>query len=215
MSRIKIVSLDLEGTLVTPDFSRCVWHEGLPALYARRHGLSFDEAKAEVERQYDEVGDGRCEWYDIKYWFQRFKLDDYTSLLTGYRDKVIYYPEVRRALASLRQSYLLVISSGSSREFMPYLLVQNGRCFTRVFSSISDYGKLKTPEFYLTVCREMGVSPAEVAHVGDSWRYDFLSPGEAGLRAYYLDRSQQAERANSVFSLDNLVSRLDSIPRLR
>lgn len=209
MNHIKVVSLDLEGTLVTPDFSRYVWHEGVPALYASRHEISFEQAKIEVERQYNEVGDARCEWYDIKYWFQRFKLDDHASLLAGCRDRVIYYPEVQGTLESLSMMYSLVISSASSREFMPYLLAQSKISFIRIFSSISDYGQLKTPEFYLTVCREMGVSPTEVAHVGDSWRYDFLTATEAGLKAFHLDRDRQTNHENSITSLAEFATRLN------
>ncbi|MCX8126453.1 MAG: HAD family hydrolase [Dehalococcoidia bacterium] len=205
MDNIRVVSFDLEGTLVTPEFSYCIWHEGLPALYARRYGLSLEKARTEVKRQYDEVGDGCCQWYDIKYWFCRFKLGDHVPLLMSYRDRVVYYPEVRRVLDLLGGKYRLIISSGSSREFIPYLLGQNGSSFSRIFSSISDYGQLKTPEFYRTVCREMEVSPAEVVHVGDSWRYDYLSPTEAGIKAYHLDRSRQTQLVDTVCNLDEFV----------
>jgi len=208
MARIKIISLDLEGTLVTPDFSRYVWHEGVPALYARRHKMSFEQAKSEVERQYDEVGDSRCEWYDIRYWFRRFELDDHASLLASYGNRVVYYPEVPKILEMLAGEYPLVISSGSSREFMPYLLAGSGVSFTRVFSSISDYGQLKTPDFYLKVCREMSVSPAEVAHVGDNRLYDFISAGEAGLRAYHLDRNGGTGDDSVVSGLDDFADLL-------
>ncbi|TET40573.1 MAG: hypothetical protein E3J65_00725 [Dehalococcoidia bacterium] len=76
MGKIKVVSFDVEGTLVTPDFSRAVWYEGIPSLYAKRNGISFEEARSMVEDCYLKVGDQRREWYDIKYWFQRFQLGE-------------------------------------------------------------------------------------------------------------------------------------------
>ena len=76
MSKIKVVSFDADGTLVTPDFSQAVWYEGVPSLYARKNGISFQEAKAFIEKEYQVVGDCRVEWYDIKYWLQRFGLGD-------------------------------------------------------------------------------------------------------------------------------------------
>jgi putative hydrolase of the HAD superfamily len=35
----------------------------------------------------------------------------------------------------------------------------------------------------------MGVKPAQVIHVGDNWQFDFLNARQAGLNAFYLDRS--------------------------
>jgi FMN phosphatase YigB (HAD superfamily) len=208
MSGIRLVSLDLEGTIVTPAFSEAVWHEGLPALYAEARGLTFEEAKSEVERQYDEVGDGRSEWYDIKYWFRRFGLGGHESLLSQYSGRVVLYSDAREALSLLARRYTLVISSASAREFLPHLLAGAGVSFARVFSSVSDYGQLKTAEFYGTVCREMGAQPCEVVHVGDSWLYDYLSPREAGLRAFHLDRSR-ADGTGA--SLSNLMAFADGL----
>jgi putative hydrolase of the HAD superfamily len=37
----------------------------------------------------------------------------------------------------------------------------------------------------------MGVSPAQVIHVGDNWQFDFLNARQAGLSAFYIDRSGQ------------------------
>ena len=61
MGGIKVISFDLEGTLVTPDFSQAVWHEGIPSLYASQNGIGIKEAKAIVLREYEKVGDQRKE----------------------------------------------------------------------------------------------------------------------------------------------------------
>ncbi|MFH1087761.1 MAG: HAD family hydrolase, partial [Chloroflexota bacterium] len=76
MAEIKVVSFDVEGTLVTLDFSSCVWYEAIPGVYARKKGLSVDEARQALKEEYDRVGDQRREWYDIHYWFQCFDLGD-------------------------------------------------------------------------------------------------------------------------------------------
>ena len=41
---IKVVSFDVEGTMVTTDFSYAIWFEMIPQRYAERWGLSFAEA---------------------------------------------------------------------------------------------------------------------------------------------------------------------------
>ena len=208
MGMIKVVSFDLEGTLVTPAFSLAVWYEGIPSLYAARNGISLEQAKVKVQREYQEVGDQRLEWYDIKYWFHCFDLDGYQELLASCRDKVSYYPEAMSVLSSLGKVYSLILTTGTAKEFLPYLLPKIEGCFVRVFSSVSDYGQLKTPAFYLRVCEEMGVSPEEVAHVGDNWQFDFTMPRQIGVNTFHLNREGQP-------GLESITDLRQLEPRLR
>ena len=209
MSKVKVVSFDADGTLVTPDFSQAVWYEGIPSLYARKNGISFEEAKAFIEKEYQVLGDRRIEWYDIKYWLQRFGLhDSHQQILEKYRHRVSCYPEVTQALSSLSKDYTLIVVSCSTRDFLPYLLDGIEGYFVRVFSTVSDYGQVKTPGFYLEVCRQMGISPREMAHVGDLWEQDFLAAKEAGLMAFHLDRRGERKDSNSLESLEDLEKRL-------
>jgi putative hydrolase of the HAD superfamily len=212
MSKVKVVSFDADGTLVTPDFSQAVWYEGIPSLYARRNGISFQEAKAFIEKEYQVVGDHRIEWYDIKYWLQRFGLGPplagHQQILEDYRHRVSCYPEVTQALSSLSKDYTLIVVSCSTREFLSYLLDGMEKYFARIFSTVSDYGQVKTPEFYLKVCRQMGVSPQEMAHVGDLWEQDYLAAKEAGLKAFHLDRRGERSDGRSLASLADLEARI-------
>jgi len=210
MGKIKVVSFDLEGTLVTHRFSQAVWYAGIPSLYARRNGIGFEEATAIVESEYEEVGDQRMEWYDIKYWFQRFQLGDYREVLEGHRDSVALYPDAIDALSSLGEDYTLIVTSGSSREFLPYLLAQVAGYFARTFSSVSDYHQLKDRALYATVCREMNVLPSEMVHIGDSWQFDFLAAREAGIDAFHLDRTGEVGHDRSLQSLLQLRARLQN-----
>jgi 5'-nucleotidase len=207
-AEIRVISFDVEGTLASPDFSNAVWYEGIPALYARRHNLNFEEALAKVKGAYDEVGDRRKEWYDIRYWLERFQLGDYQPILEGCRSRAAFYPEVPEMLSSLAQKYTLIATSGSAREFLSYLLDGIENHFDRVFSSISDYGQLKTPQFYLAVCREMDVKPREVVHIGDSLRFDVMAAQEAGIRAFHIQRGQSPGSGTSLASLSDLKERL-------
>ena len=157
---------------------------GRMASASKKRGLLVEEA-------YDEVGERRKEWYDIRYWFDLFQLGDYRRVLETYRHRALPYPETLQVLSTLGRAYTLIISSSSAREFLPYLLDGIDRYFARVFSSISDYGQLKNPEFYLTVCREMGVEPGQMVHVGDSWQFDFLAAKEIGIKVFHIDRGQE------------------------
>jgi HAD superfamily hydrolase (TIGR01549 family) len=208
MKKVKIVSFDVDGTLVTPDFSYAVWFEGIPSLYAKRNGISFQEAKAFVDKEYRAIGDHKIEWYDIRYWFQRFGLSGYQQVLEDYRHRVSCYPEVTSVLSSLNKDYILIVISSSTREFLPYLLDSIKGYFPRVFSSVSDFEQIKTPKFYLEVCQQMSVIPEEVAHVGDIWELDFLAAREAGINAFHLDREKKRQEGSSLISLTDLEAKL-------
>lgn len=203
-----MVSFDVEGTLVTPDFSYAIWFEAIPQCYAERNGLDLERAKVLVQEEYGKVGDQRLEWYDVHYWFNKLCLGVPHPVMADCSSRVQYYPEVQDLLVSLNGRYKLAVASGSPRDFLFYLLKDIEHCFTKVFSSVSDYKQLKTPEFYQEMCQVLGVRPEEVVHVGDNWQFDVLAPSEVGIHAFYLDRQGKDEKPNSLSSLAELKAYL-------
>ena len=198
---VKVVSFDAEGTLVTPDFSYAVWFEAIPERYAEKKGIDLELARQLIEEEYHRVGDQRLEWYDVRYWFDKLGLGTHEQVLERCKSKVCYYPEVAEVLASLSGRYKLVVASGSTRDFLNHLLQGIEPHFTKIFSSLTDYKQLKTSEFYLKMCHEMGVETGQVVHVGDNWQFDFVAPREVGIQAFYLDRKRQTNHQNSMASL--------------
>ena len=210
MKQIELISFDAEGTVVTPDFSQTIWHEAIPALYAQRKGLDLAQAKKCVYEEYDKIGDQRLEWYDIEYWFRYLGLDSSEPVIQSCLDKIGYYPEVAEVLYFLASEYKLVVASGTPLKLLDCLLQDIKPYFVRIFSSISHYGQLKSPDFYLRICEEMGVKPSQVVHVGDNWQFDFLNARQAGINALYLDRSGR----NHQESLSDLTQLKHFLPPL-
>jgi len=208
LNEIKIISFDVEGTLVTPDFSHAVWFEAIPQPYGQKHGISYEKARQIVEAEYEKVGDQRLEWYDVDYWFNYFGIGSSAPILKDCEDKVCYYLEVFDVLKVLGQKFKLVVASGSPREFLRHLLKDVETYFTKVFSSISDYQQLKTKDFYLGMCQDLGVSPHQIIHVGDNWQFDFDIPQQVGILAFHLDRNSQTPGTESVNSLKQFQCRL-------
>ena len=208
MEKIKVVSFDAEGTLVTPDFTQAIWHEEIPALYAKNKGISLERAKELIRQEYDSIGEQRMEWYDIKYWFHRFGLSDYRQLLYSQKHRISLYSEVEEVLLTLNQTYKLIVVSNSSREFLDVLLEGIQKHFTRIFSSISDYRGLKTTDFYLKVCQDVGIKPEEMVHVGDLWESDFVVPRKVGVKAFYLDRNGERQGSEVVKDLTHFQRKL-------
>lgn len=207
MKKIELISFDAEGTVVTPDFSEAIWHEAIPALYARKQGLDFDQAKRRIAEEYGRIGDQRLEWYDIEYWFSYLGLGPSEPVIQSCVCKISYYPEIIEVLSSLASEYELIVASGTPLELLHLLLRDVKPYFVRVFSSISHYKQLKSPDFYLKICEEMGIKPSQVIHVGDNWQFDFLNARQAGMNALYIDRSgrNHQESLRDLTQLKNLL----------
>jgi len=189
MKEIKVISFDAEGTVVTPDFSQAIWHEAIPAIYAQKKGFDLAQAKKCIYEEYSKIGDHKIEWYDIKYWFSCLDLGSPEPVIQSCLAKITYYPEVIEVLSSLADEYKLIIASGTPRELLHFLLQDIESYFVRIFSSVSHYRQLKSPDFYLRICEEMNIMPSQVVHVGDNWQFDFLNSRQAGVRAFHIDRS--------------------------
>ena len=193
MAKTKLISFDLDGTLVDPTYTKWVWEIGIPQLYAQKNKLTVSEAIAMVTNEYKQIGDTSLAWYDIKFWFKEFNLPgNWQDLMKKYREKIRLYPEVKEVLARLRQHYDLIITSNAAREFVEMEVEKTGikGYFTRIFSATSDFQQVKkTPQFYKEICRIIGVAPSQTIHVGDHYEFDYLAPRQLGINAYYLDRN--------------------------
>ncbi len=210
MSRIRVVSFDMEGTLIDHNFSDLFWETDIPTLYGWKHGLDLEIARERVISEYRQIGDERPEWYDAGYWFTRLGLEgDIRELLNSRREDCRVYPEACPVLERLSRRYPLIISSNTMREFLDVQLLKLPPIFEHVFSATSDFGMVKKSEdFYRRICRILGVPPAEVAHVGDNPRFDYDAAKKAGVNAYHLDRSGGSEGANVVRDLTEFEERL-------
>jgi len=207
MNQVEVISFDAEGTLVSPGFSQAIWHEVIPLLYAEKNGVELAGAKEIVAREYDKIGDQRLEWYDIEYWFRYFRLGSTEPAIQRCQARVSYYPEVMEVLSSLEGRYKLIVASGTPLELLEPQLEGIKDYFARIFSSVSLCKQLKTPEFYDYVCESMGVNPAQIAHVGDNWQFDFLNSSQVGINAFHLDRAGNGQQG-SLANLTELKSHL-------
>jgi len=201
----QFISFDMDGTLIDPIFTDYVWGQGIPTLYAEKVGLPFEAAKAFIEKEYRKVGEGAIEWYDIKYWFRFFQLEQsWKVLMKQFVDKINVYPDVNHILERLKDKFQLILTSNAGREFIEIELEATGlgKYFDQIFSATSDFREVKkTIEFYQRICQILGVSPQEIVHIGDHYEFDYLVPRRLGIRAFYLDRSGEQK---GVFILQDL-----------
>jgi len=208
----KYISFDMDGTLIDPEFTDWVWGQGIPSLYGGKTGLSFEAAKAYVVKEYQKVGEGAVEWYDIKYWFRLFQLEQsWRDLMKQFVDKIKIYPDVNHILDRLKERFPLILTSNAGREFIDIEMEATGldKYFDRTFSATSDFRVVKkTTEFYQQVCQILNVDPGEIIHVGDHYDFDYLVPRRLGIQAYYLDRSGERVGQFILHGLRDLEERI-------
>jgi 5'-nucleotidase len=207
---IRVVSFDMEGTLVDHAYSRQIWEGDIPSLYAEAHGLPLYEARKKVLAEYAEVGEGQPEWYDMGYWWRRLGLPHYWRNLPKLRkSECNVYPDVPAALNRLGKKYPLIVCSNTIREFLQIQLECIEYPFSRVFSAPTDFKAVKkAPDFYQRVCDILELKPEELVHVGDHEEFDYRAPKKLGVQAYHLDRTGKLAGEYVVHDLNDFANRL-------
>ncbi|MEM1545292.1 MAG: HAD family hydrolase [Candidatus Methanomethylicia archaeon] len=189
---VKIVSFDLDGTLIKKSFADYFWLELIPKHYSKKYGLTIDEAKRIVIREYEAVGMDDIRWYIPEYWINLFRLNfNVEKELNSIKHLAEPYPDAIEILESLYGRYDLVIATNAHRKFIEVeIRVIGEKYFKHVFSCVSNYNlPRKTEEFYINIARELNVELNDIVHVGDDEKYDFIIPRRIGVKAYYLNRN--------------------------
>jgi len=213
MASIKVISFDLDGTLTDIRFVDSVWLEGIPRLYSVKNGISFEDAKKAVKREYDKIGRERLEWYDLRHWIEKFGLNvSPREFLMSFEHRIGIFPEVPTVLDDLKhRGFRLVIVTNARKEFVDVELGKVGiqNCFERVLSSTSDFGLVKkAANLYQRVCNILEILPQEMIHVGDDRNFDFDVPRRLGILAFHLDRTGKYKGEFVIHSLEELNEKL-------
>lgn len=212
---IKVISFDLDGTLVTMDYVDAVWLEEIPRLYAKKYGYKFEEAKKIVEKEYLKVGPEALEWYDINYWIRKFELNvSWKEILSRCIDKLKLYPEVRKVLDRLKKNYELILISNAANEFIEIELnvLNLEKYFSHIFSAVSNFNKTKKDEeIYKKIYQDIKIEKDKMVHVGDNYEFDYLAAKKAGIKAFYLDRKENMNGNFVVKDLEEFEERIKNL----
>lgn len=186
----KVISFDLDGTLVNAGYGDMVWNHGIPVEYSKKYNIPFHEAKALIRGQYESVGDGDLLWYEIDYWLEKFHLSVTSEeLLKRYESQIEPLTYAGEVLEKLDEKYTLVIASNAARCFIEKELDYTGfrQYFTHIISATTDYKMVKKEEgFYRKLCERLQIMPSDIVHVGDHPVFDYDTPSGLGIESYYL-----------------------------
>jgi len=216
----KVISFDLDGTLVSAGFGDMVWNHGIPEAYAKKYSMPFDDARTLTTKEYASVGDSSILWYKIEYWLKRFDLQVTAGeLLKKYETFIEPIPGAKEVIERLKETHMLIIASNAARIFVEKELEYTNlaRYFSHCISATTDYNMVKKESaFYKKICSVLNVLPEEVIHVGDHEIFDFKVPSEMGIESYYFRNSMSGNGdkgpgENNGRVIQNLLELLDKI----
>ncbi len=193
---IKIISFDVDGTLVDQRFNDIIWEEEIPRQVAMIRGWDFEQAKDYVLREYSRIGDKDIRWYDINYWLKKFGISSPArDILKKWEKEIRVYPDVLPVLTRLKERFKLIIITCMPRIFLDEKIHTFSHLFERVFSTISDFKEVKSPSLYRRIAQILGVPPGDILHIGDHPVLDVAFSREAGYRSLLISRNGKREGA--------------------
>ena len=194
---IRVLSLDLDGTLIPNEFVDRFWNHAIPLAYSIRHGIGYEEARRFVLGEYDRIGMRDLRWYIPWFWLRRFGLNlGYEELvrLAGIDPKP--YEDAVSLLKKVRGRLIVVVSTMVPLSLAFFELKYLKGYIDEVYSAISDTGRYEKDEnFYRFLSNSLGVEEKEILHVGDDYEFDYVMPRRAGLNSEHLSREGKGLRA--------------------
>jgi len=205
---LRVISFDLDGTLIKKGYDDIFWNELVPELYAESKKISFENAQKFILDAYDSIGPSDPRWYIPEYWFEKFGL---TANIREVLKRVNYADGVYddlHMLSDFSRNHTVIISTNNPRVILEHkldVLNQSKHFLTEAFSAVSDFANIvKSKEFYLGICKEMAVKPEQMLHIGDDLANDVEIPMSVGVNALLIDRERKNDGKNIIHSLAEL-----------
>jgi len=198
---VKVVSFDLDGTIVERKYTDYFWLEVIPKAYAEEKGIELNKAKRIVYLKYDEIGENDLRWYLPDFWLKYLNIrKNLNKLLYEAFRESRPYPYVKPLLSVLRKKkFKLILCTNASRDFaievLEYLSLKN--FFDKIYSCVSDYGLIrKTRSFYFRVLKDLKVPACLMVHIGDNYVYDYKIPASIGIKAILIKKPEMLNYLN-------------------
>lgn len=196
ISNIKIVSVDLFGTLINVQQSRdTIWRIFLGENYTEELGHSYWEMADVILRR--KVNENSATFKNVRTIFNETYTELFSKINVMY-DPILaadflmkghnlqnVYPDTRPFLTSIGTRYQTCLSSDCDIEMIAG--INDLHSFDAIFSSeqISHYKS--SPKFWTHVLDHYSMAPISIMHIGDA-NSDIIVPKQLGIFTCWLNR---------------------------
>jgi len=170
-SNIETVLLDMDGTLLDLHFDNHFWMEHTPKALAKKHGISLEQAKADLKVQNDAVY-GQLEWYCLDYWQEELDLP-IVELKREIQHLIQLRPDTIPFLDALKQAGKKVVLVTNAHPDSLSLKVERTELDSHIDLLISchKYGVSKESQsLWQQLHQELKFDPSKTLFVDDSER---------------------------------------------
>ena len=166
---IDTVLLDMDGTLLDLHFDNHFWLEHLPQRYAELHGISRQQADAELLPLFHQHA-GQLNWYCTDFWSRELNLS-VRELKREVAHLIALRPDADTFLAAIRAAgKRVVLITNAHRDSLSLKLerIELAPYFDRLISS-HDYGFPKEDQqFWSALHADFAFEPARALFIDDS-----------------------------------------------
>lgn len=172
-SRVNLVLLDMDGTLLDLHYDNHFWHQHLPKRYADIHGLTQAEAEAFLMARIDATR-GQLHWYCIDAWADYLQLD-LNTLKQETAHLIRLRPDTETFLQRLQQYPLpFVLATNAHRQSVNLKFAHSPlpRYFSDPKSVVSahDLGAAKeSVKFWQVLQQQLKFDPAQTLFIDDNF----------------------------------------------
>lgn len=168
-SKIDVVLLDMDGTLLDLAFDNYVWRTAVPTRYAAARGLTLDEARRELDPRFMAVAH-TLPWYDLDYWTELTGVD-LAALHLEYRDRIRVLEGSIAFLDAVRASGrpMWLATNAHTKSWKPKLEHTGlAHYFEHIVSSDAVQAPKEDARFWLSLREQHPFDPARALFADDS-----------------------------------------------
>ena len=190
--KVKVVSLDLGGSLFHNQFDELLWRTEMPRRYAEQYKMTREQAFERVTGEYRRLWGKVAGWRDPEFWLKHFRLEiTLEQLIAPIKKEITPYIDVMPIIKKLSKNHNLVIISHAQENILITKLKSAGmdKYFVKIFSTGSHFSKMiKAADMYQEICEELNIKPEEMVHLGSNLDLDYKAPHSMGINAFLIDR---------------------------
>ena len=164
---IDTVLLDMDGTLLDLHFDNHFWLVHVPARYADRNDMPFEDACARLHPHMREIK-GTLDWYDIHYW-SRYTEMDILALKQEVVDRVRPRPGAVSFLEAIQNKHtVLATNAHIDTVRFKFARVPLEDYFDQICTSHELGAPKESADYWLALQTETGYDPARTLFIDDN-----------------------------------------------